>query len=101
VILEVALLDIVDDGEKEFERAFEKASAIISSMPGYVSHELQRCVEAPSRYILLVRWRTLEDHTVGFRNSEEYVEWRRLLHHFYDPLPSVQHFEPIHIGSDS
>lgn len=101
MILEVALLDIVDDGEKEFERAFEKASAIISSMPGYVSHELQRCVEAPSRYILLVRWRTLEDHTVGFRNSEEYAEWRRLLHHFYDPLPSVQHFEPIHIVSDS
>ncbi|MGI8866141.1 MAG: antibiotic biosynthesis monooxygenase family protein [Rubrobacteraceae bacterium] len=101
MILEVALLDIVDDGEKEFERAFEKASAIISSMPGYISHELQRCVEAPSRYILLVRWRTLEDHTVGFRNSEEYAEWRRLLHHFYDPFPSVQHFEPIHIGSDS
>ncbi len=101
MILEVALLDIVDGREKEFERAFEKASTIISSMPGYVSHELQRCVEVPSRYILLVRWRTLEDHTVGFRDSEEYAEWRRLLHHFYNPFPTVEHFEPIHIGPDS
>lgn len=75
--------------------AFVPASAIISSMPGYLSHELQRCIERPSRYLLLVRWETLEDHTVGFRGSPEYQQWKDLLHHFYDPFPTVEHFTRI------
>jgi len=45
--------------------------------------------------VLLVRWETLEDHTEGFRGSDAYAEWRRLLHHFYDPFPTVQHFEAV------
>ena len=64
-------------------------------MPGYLSHELQRCIEDPERYVLLVRWETLEDHTEGFRGSAGYEEWKRLLHHFYDPFPTVQHFEAV------
>jgi heme-degrading monooxygenase HmoA len=96
MILEVALLDVRDSMGDEFEAAFRQASAIIASMPGYVSHELQRCIETPSRYVLLVRWERLEDHTLGFRLSERYLEWKRLLHHFYDPFPSVEHFELVH-----
>jgi heme-degrading monooxygenase HmoA len=95
MILEVAILDVIPQQEKEFEAAFEKASPIISSMSGYVSHQLQRCVEKQSRYILLVNWEKLEDHTVGFRGSEGYQEWRKLLHHFYDPFPTVEHYELI------
>ena len=49
-----------------------------------------------SRYILLVNWQTLEDHTVGFRESEQYQEWRRLLHHFYDPFPEVEHYVSVY-----
>jgi len=60
-----------------------------------VSHELRRCVEAPNRYLLLVRWRKLEDHTVGFRKSARYEEWKKLLHHFYDPFPTVEHYEAV------
>jgi heme-degrading monooxygenase HmoA len=45
-----------------------------------------------SQYILLVRWQSLEHHTVGFRGSPQYQEWRKLLHHFYDPLPAVEHY---------
>jgi heme-degrading monooxygenase HmoA len=56
---------------------------------------LERCLEQPNRYVLLVEWETLEDHTVGFRGSAAYEEWRKLLHHFYDPFPSVEHFERI------
>ena len=63
-------------------------------MKGYVSHQLQKCVETPNRYILLVNWDTLEDHTHGFRGSEAYQEWKRLLHHFYHPFPEVQHYQP-------
>lgn len=92
MILEVAILDVVPDQEQDFEAAFAKASHIISSMPGYVSHQLQRCVEKENRYILLVNWEKLEDHTVGFRGSEQYGEWRKLLHHFYDPFPTVEHY---------
>jgi len=64
-------------------------------MAGYVSHQLQRCLEARGRYVLLVNWQTLEDHTVGFRGSAEYQRWKRLLHHFYEPFPTVEHFELV------
>ncbi len=95
MILEVAILDVVPSREEDFEDAFAQASRIISSMPGYVSHQLQRCVEKNNRYILLVNWETMEDHTVGFRGSEEYQEWKKLLHHFYDPFPTVEHYQLI------
>ncbi len=95
MILEVAILDVIPSREQDFESAFEKASSIIASMRGYISHQIQRCLEKPNRYILLVKWETLEDHTVGFRSSEQYQEWRKLLHHFYDPFPTVEHYELV------
>ena len=95
MILEVATLDVRPGQEAAFENAFAEASAIIASMPGYIAHELQRCVEKQNRYLLLVKWRALEDHTVGFRGSAEYQRWKALLHHFYDPFPVVEHFERV------
>ena len=96
MILEVAILDVKPGKEKDFEAAFGKAQAIISRMNGYVSHQLQNCIEKPNRYILLVNWQTLEDHTVGFRQSDEYQEWRALLHHFYEPFPEVEHYKSFY-----
>ncbi|KAB7705638.1 hypothetical protein F9802_14000 [Bacillus aerolatus] len=64
-------------------------------MNGYISHDLQRCMEVEGKYLLLVKWESLEDHTVGFRQSTEYQEWKQLLHHFYDPFPTVEHFEKV------
>jgi heme-degrading monooxygenase HmoA len=93
MILEVVILDVIPNQEKDFETTFAKASSIISSMSGYVSHQLQRCVEKQNRYILLVTWETLESHTIGFRGSEGYQEWKKLLHHFYHPFPTVEHYE--------
>ncbi len=95
MILEVAILDVIQGKEQAFEAAFDLAKKIISGMKGYLSHELKKCIEQESRYILLVKWETLEDHTVGFRESEEYQEWKALLHHFYDPFPVVEHYEDI------
>jgi len=92
VILEVAILNVRVGFEREFEAAFAEASPIIASMPGYVSHQLQRCLETSNRYVLLVNWTTLEAHTVGFRGSPEYQRWKELLHHFYDPFPTVEHY---------
>ncbi len=99
MILEVAILDVKPGMESDFESAFARAQKIISSMPGYISHELQHCLEKTNRYILLVNWETLEHHTVGFRESPQYQEWRSLLHHFYDPFPVVQHYESVFRGA--
>jgi heme-degrading monooxygenase HmoA len=99
MILEAAFLDVKPGREGEFERAFAEASPIIASAAGYLRHSLSRCVERPSKYLLLVEWRTQEDHMHGFRGSPRYQEWKRLLHHFYDPFPTVEHFSRI--GSDS
>ena len=95
MILETAVLDVIPGQEAEFESAFVHASPIIACMDGYVSHQLQRCMEASNRYLLLVQWETLEAHTVGFRGSPEYQEWKKLLHHFYDPFPTVEHYQLI------
>ena len=95
MILEVAILDVKAEKVAQFEPTFRESSKIISSMKGYISHELQRCMEIKNRYILLVKWETIEDHTVGFRESDEYQEWKVLLHDFYDPFPVVEHYESI------
>jgi len=95
VILEHAPLSVIPGQEAEFERAFERARTIIAASPGFGSLRLARCLERPNRYLLLVEWHSLEDHTVGFRGSPAYQEWRDLLHHFYDPFPTVEHYEDI------
>ncbi len=95
MILEVAILNIISSKSDSFVTEFRKAEKIISSIKGYISHELQYCLENEFQYILLVKWETLEDHTIGFRQSEQYQEWKQLLHHFYEPFPVVEHYQII------
>jgi heme-degrading monooxygenase HmoA len=95
MILEAATLQVKPARSAEFESAFGHAQRIISSMPGYISHELQRCLERDGHYLLLVRWKSVADHEEGFRKSARYQEWRKLLHHFYDPFPTVLHYEAV------
>ena len=93
MILEMAVLQVKPGRAGEFQDAFRIAEPIIAASTGYLGHELHRCVEAPNQFLLLVRWRTLEDHTKGFRGSPQYERWKALLHHFYDPFPTVLHYE--------
>ena len=93
MILEVAILNIKKELSEEYEDAFKKAESIISSMKGYISHQLKKCIEEDNKYILLVNWETLEDHEIGFRKSEEYNIWKKMLHHFYEPFPKVEHYK--------
>ena len=95
MILEVATLSIRLGSRAAFESAFPEAARIIASMDGYISHELQRSVDVENHYVLLVKWKTKEHHTVGFRGSPQYQEWRKLVHHFFDPPPAVEHYELI------
>lgn len=95
MILEVAMLHVRPGQGLAFEAAFAEAQPLIASMPGYLGHELQRCLEEADKYVLLVRWRSVEDHEQGFRRSPQYQEWKRLLHHFYEPFPVVEHYELV------
>lgn len=95
MILEVAVLYVKQGQLDKFESDFKEAGQYISSIPGYIRHSLQKCIEQDNKYLLLVEWEKLEDHTIGFRQSEAYNQWRALLHHHYDPFPIVEHFHTI------
>jgi len=92
MILEAATLDVKSGQEAAFEAAMREAGPLIEATPGFQGIEVRPCLEKPGRYLLLVRWAKLEDHTIGFRGSERYQRWRALLHHFYDPFPTVEHY---------
>ena len=95
MILEVAVLNVKIGQEKQFESDFAIAGQFISSVKGYVRHSLCKCLEQDNKYLLLVDWQNLEDHTIGFRKSSQYLEWKKILHHYYDPFPTVEHYVTI------
>ena len=93
MILELATIDIKPGTNIEFEQHLEKAQSVISKAGGYIGHQFQKCIEQDNRYVLLIRWETLEDHTKGFRESELFKEWRALIGPFFETPPFVQHYE--------
>lgn len=95
MITEIAVLFVKQNEIDQFERDFKEAGRYIAAISGYKRHSLQRCIEQSNKYVLIVEWENLEDHTVGFRQSAEYLEWKRLLHHHYDPFPIVEHFYAV------
>lgn len=94
-ILEHALLPVRPGLEAAFEQAFAQAKALIERQPGVGRVSLRHSLESPSSYLLLVEWTSVEAHEHGFRGSVDYQEWKRLLHHFYDPFPVVEHFVEV------
>lgn len=97
MVLEAILLQVKQGQEQQYEEAFREASIILSSAKGYISHELHRCIEVKGKYLLLVKWENLEDHTISFRQSDDYQEFKHLLHHFYEIPLSVEHFETVNL----
>ena len=96
MILEAAILNIKAGQGKAFETALREALPLIEATPGFLGIEVRPCVEKSDQYLLLVSWEALEDHTIGFRESDRYPKWRAALHHFYDPFPTVLHYgEPV------
>ncbi len=94
-ILELVILNIKPDLNNKFEQDFSIASTYISSIKGYIQHELCKCVEHENEYVLLVIWENIESHEVDFRNSDAYQKWKELLHNYYDPFPKVKHYEMV------
>lgn len=95
MIREHVLLPVRPGQEAAFEAAFAEAKAIIAASAGFQTLTLSRGIERPSSYLLLVEWDSVDAHEVGFRQSPAYDEWRQRLHHFYDPFPVVEHYEPV------
>jgi heme-degrading monooxygenase HmoA len=94
MILEAVILTVRAEQHTAFSAALAKARPLIAASPGFSGIEVRPCLEQPRRYLLLVRWEQLTDHTEGFRGSERYQEWKSLLYHFFDPFPIVEHFGP-------
>lgn len=97
MILEAAMLQVKPGLTSDFEQSFKEASSLISSIEGYKGHELQKCLEDDHKYLLLVKWEKLEDHTIGFRESSQYQTWKAMLHPYYSPFPVVEHFTSINL----
>jgi heme-degrading monooxygenase HmoA len=96
MILESAILGVRAGQGPAFEEALREALPLIQATPGFRGIEVRPCLEKPDHYLLLVSWEKLEDHTVGFRSSDRYQQWRAALHHFYEPFPTVLHYgEPV------
>lgn len=95
MIVEHAEFTIAEDHVGEFEKAFGEAREFIARSPGFRFAELLHGVERPGVFLLLVGWESVEDHTVGFRESELYEAWRALLHPFFAAPARVEHFEEL------
>ncbi|HUK59691.1 MAG TPA: antibiotic biosynthesis monooxygenase family protein [Stellaceae bacterium] len=91
MILEMAQIDVKPGLEAEFEAGVQKAVPFFKRARGCKGLELQRSVETPRRYHLLVMWETLENHTVDFRGSADFGEWRKCVGHCFEGTPVVQH----------
>jgi len=94
-VLEHALLPVRAGQEGEFERAIAEATPLVASIPGFRGIHVSRSAESTSTYLLLIGWDSVEAHEVGFRASPQYLRWRELLHHFYEPFPVVEHFVAV------
>ena len=97
MVLEAVILNIKEGQAEEYEKSFRKASALLVKSPGYLSHELHKCIETRNRYIMLIRWNTLDDHLVGFRQSDVFEQWKQLTRPFYTEMPTVEHFEEVNL----
>lgn len=95
MILEVAVLNVKQGLQRKFETDFALASQYISSIKGYKGHTLRKCVKTENQYLLLVDWVDIESHEIGFRKSQVYLKWKELLHDYYDPFPTVEHYETV------
>lgn len=96
MILELAIIDIKANSNAEFEANLDKAQYVIAQSKGYIGHQFKKCIEQENRYILLIQWETLEDHTIGFRESELFKEWRGLIGPYFEKAPVVQHFTDLY-----
>ena len=93
MILEVADIRITPGRQAEFERAAHHGiQTVIARSKGFRGYQVRHSIESPERYLLLLEWDTLEDHTVAFRGSPAHTQWRSIVAEFFAQPPFVEHF---------
>ena len=96
MILEVADIHIVPGQQAEFEAAIQRGvETVASRAAGFKGYKVNRSVESPQRYLLMIYWETLEDHTVGFRQGPLFAQWRAIVGPYFASPPTVEHFELV------
>jgi heme-degrading monooxygenase HmoA len=95
MITEIAQIEIKPGSEKDFEAAVDKARAAFGRAKGFHGFELHRSIEKPQRYRLMVKWETLKNHTIDFRGSENFAEWRALVGQYFASPPEVEHTQKV------
>eukprot|EP01036_Dinobryon_divergens_P045683 gene45682-biopygen36889 len=94
MILEIADIRIPAGQQAAFDEAIRRGvETVISQAEGFLGYQVQKCIESPERYVLMIRWQTLEAHTVGFRGSPAFAQWRAIVGPFFAQPPVVEHFE--------
>jgi heme-degrading monooxygenase HmoA len=93
MIIEHGTIQVLPGQEQAFEAAYVEAAQVIARSPGFQYVRLSRGIERPSTYLLLVGWDRIEDHTVGFRESDLFGQWRGWIGPFFDGAPVVEHYE--------
>lgn len=93
MILELADIRIQPGRQAEFEAAIVRGvDTVIAHAKGFIGYEIRKGVEPAERYLLMIHWATLEDHTVGFRQSEAFAQWRAIVGPYFAEPPRVEHF---------
>jgi heme-degrading monooxygenase HmoA len=95
MVLEIADIAVLPGTEEEFEAAVREGIRYVSDTPGFRNARLTRCIETPGRFVLLIEWDSVEAHTVGFRESENFGRWRGHIGPFLDGAPRVEHFDEV------
>jgi len=98
MITEIAQIDVKPGTERDFEAAVAKARPLFLRAKGGKGFELHKSIEKPSRYRLMAKWDTLENHTVDFRGSADFQEWRKLVGHCFESPPNVEHVREVMKG---
>jgi heme-degrading monooxygenase HmoA len=93
MILEIAEVYVQPGTGADFEKAVSQGQHLVMQTPGYINHELQRSIEDPTRYMLLIHWESVAAHEEGFRQSDRFPQWREYIGPFFAKPPFVQHFE--------
>ena len=95
MVQEIAQIDVKPGLEEQFEAGVKKATPIFQRAKGCRGMELQRSIENPRRFRLVVQWETVENHTVDFRGSPDFQEWRKLVGHCFEAPPAVEHTHQV------
>lgn len=97
MVLEVALIDVLDGQEVAFAAAYAEAYHVLATTPGCRSVRMTKGVESPSRFVLLVEWESIDAHLDNFRATERFARWRGLIGPYFDGAPRVEHFTDVHV----